>query len=133
MKNSRKLNGILLFILSIILLVAGIVCEFVSFFIFFGRERYYVYSALIIIFAGLLYAVANKLTKCEDGYTSIQAFMFYKKCIRAGVVSKPDKLNKKEIDIISEIASEYEYCKEFTVQQKKQLYKEGFEISRMLK
>lgn len=70
---------------------------------------------------------------CEDGYNLMQAYLFYNKCKKNGITPSPQKLTKKEIEHIVELASSYDFSKDFDSVQAKNLYKNGYNVDREIK
>ena len=121
-----KKRDILLYLTSFILLAISFIM-FIFAFIYVNRGIYFIYSGTALV----LFCIANKLTekkiRCNDGYNLLQAYLFYKKCEKHGINIKTSKLKATELSVISDIASDYDYCKEFNETQLKNLYEHGRE------
>jgi hypothetical protein len=89
---------------------------------------YLAISTICLVLFCVTNRVADKKIRCKDGYNLFQAFLFYKKCNKKGVTTKANKLKKNDMQIISDIAKKYDYCKNFTDDQLKELYRCGEEI-----
>jgi hypothetical protein len=122
-----KNKNLLLYLSSFLLLFIGFVLFVIT--KFSHREELYLSCSIICI---ILFCIANRVTdkkiQCKDGYNLFQAYLFYKKCNRAGVKAKASKLKKNDLQIIADVAKKYDYCKNFTDEQLKELYRRGEEI-----
>lgn len=126
-----KKRDILLYLASFLFLALSFLM-FILAFVYVNRGIYFIFSGATLV----LFCVMNKLTekkiRCEDGYNLLQAYFFYLRCEKQGIDVRATKIKEKEILVLADVASGYDYCKGFCESQLKELYRHGREAKILL-
>lgn len=130
MKYSRKL--ICLYTASIALLLFSLLL-FIFIFCFAPRNTalYLICFSLFSLCAIISY-YTNKRMLCEEGYTWVQAYSFYKKSQKRGVHSEPQKLTPKDMETLRQLAKNCEFCEGFKTNNIRTLFQIGYDVSKIL-
>ena len=129
-----KLNirHLVLYFLTIALFFSIIIIFLVIFCFQQTNVVLYIICALLLVVCGASYYVVNKKVTCDDGYTFIQAYFFYKKCLKEGVNPEPSRIDSNDLKIICDMIKKYDYCEGFDTDKAKGLFTIGYDVSKIM-
>ena len=130
MNSSRK--DILLYLLSFVLLAISFVFFILAFYHSI-QISYYIFSTVFLIAFCIYYKLVSKRIACDEGYNLIQAYIFYKKCVKTGVIHKSKGFEEAELKTLMKVASEYDFAKKYDLHTIKKMYLNGYKTEKTFK
>lgn len=97
-----------------------------------ANESLYLVCAALMIICGICYYFSNKRITCEGGYTYVQAYLFYRECVKNGVCANFELLCDRDLDVILELSKSHDYCDGFNSDQVKNMFFHGYEVSKII-
>lgn len=105
-------------------ILAALMVFFVKAFISNELIYFLVSAGLTDVFI-LFYSLVIKKITCEEGFTVVQDFFFYKRCKKAGIVDFSKKLDDNKQKSLDLILSDYACAQEFDASGLQYFYEVG--------
>lgn len=81
---------------------------------------------ICITVSTVFYLISTKLITYPEGFTAVQAMMFYRACKKAEI-GKPEQCGKKTVRL-KEIAARFDFSREMETEALCELHKKGYEL-----
>ena len=101
-------KNLMVFLASFLLLAISFAL-FIYAFLNPTKMIFYIFSGGFLILFCVINRLSEKKIRCADGYNLLQAYTFYLKCEKKGVSVKFTKIKDSDMQVISSIASGYEF------------------------
>lgn len=120
MKEIKNLKYLFCSFVILAALMAVFVKAFIS-----NELIYFLISAVLTVVFILFYSFVIKKITCEEGFTVVQAFFFYKRCKKAGIVDFSENLDDDKKKCLELILSDYACAQSFDVSELGRFYEVG--------
>ncbi len=123
----KELKYLKYFVASFLFLVAFAICFFIAF--VKNELIYFLISAVLVTLFLVTYSISSKKITTKDGYTLVQAYDFYKKCLKEDVYNGSGILDGSNLSHVQPITDTCEYAKNLNAKQLKRLYSHGWAVA----